>query len=128
MVVLDTNVIIDHIRRSQNTKTILDAIETRASQGQLALSMISVQELFVGRSTRDEKKVKFLLFLLGTLNILPYSHEIAQRAGEIVRDLNRSIEFPDAAIAATALIHGAELATLNKKDFRGITDLRLYPI
>lgn len=37
-----------------------------------------------------------------------------------------NIEFADAAIAATAIINGALLATLNKKHFQSIRDLELW--
>jgi len=63
---------------------------------------------------------------LALFQILPYTSEVAQLAGEIARDLRRSISFADAAIAATTIINGGELCTLDKKDFLGIEDLRFY--
>jgi len=35
------------------------------------------------------------------------------------------IELADAGIAATAIVNGCELFTLNKKDFKGIEGLKL---
>ncbi len=43
-----------------------------------------------------------------------------------MRDSKTPIQFADAAIAATAIINGAELYTLNKKDFEKIPGLLLY--
>ena len=43
-----------------------------------------------------------------------------------MRDISTPLEFMDAAIAATAILHGAQLFTLNKKDFERIGDLELY--
>ena len=54
------------------------------------------------------------------LQILSFTYEIAQLAGELARDLKRSIEFADAAIAATAITNGARLLTLNSKNFKEI--------
>jgi len=54
--------------------------------------------------------------------------KVAQLAGQIARDLGRSIELADAAIASTAIINDFELATLNKKHFLGIKDLRFLEL
>ncbi|OGG19644.1 hypothetical protein A2721_00825 [Candidatus Gottesmanbacteria bacterium RIFCSPHIGHO2_01_FULL_47_48] len=67
----------------------------------------------------------FLLATLRGVRLVPYNIEVAQVAGKLARDLGRPIDFPDAAIAATAIANGARLATLNKKDFVGIKDLEL---
>lgn len=78
-----------------------------------------------GRSTKDSQKEQYLLATISPLKILPYGYETAKLAGEIARDLDRPIELADAAIAATAILNGCELATLNVKDFAGIDKLRL---
>lgn len=83
-------------------------------------------EEFEGRSTKDRTKEDYLFATISPLKILPYTYEIAQLAGEIARDLERPMEFADAAIAATAIVYGAELYTLNKQDFRDIPHLRNY--
>lgn len=124
MVILDTNVIIDHLRQI-GKKSHLRKLAEKTPKQTLALSMVSVQELYEGQSTKIEQREQTLLATISPLRILPYTYEIAKLAGEIARDLNRSISIADAAIASTAIINGCELATLNKKDFRGIEDLEL---
>lgn len=126
MVILDTSVIIDHLRLHDRKQTYLSHLIETVSREQLAVSVISIQELFRGMSTKNPDKLKVLVTLLASLNILPYTFEIAQRAGEIGRDLLQVIEFADAAIAATAIIHNAKLVTLNQKDFAEIPNLELY--
>lgn len=124
MVIVDTNIIIDHLRlqdRTQDSRLI--ALVKQQPQETLALSMISVQELYEGESTKDEQKEQYLLATISPLTILPYTYEVAQRAGEIARDLTRPIELADAAIAATALLHTSTFFTLNQKDFHGIKGL-----
>ncbi len=91
----------------------------------LSISMITIQELYEGKSTRDPQKEQYLLATISPLKILPYGYETAKLAGEIARDIGRPIELADSGIAATAILNGCELATLNFKDFSGINKLRL---
>lgn len=125
MVILDTNVIIDHLRRSKTEESHLVKIVRERPKETLAVSVISVQELYEGKSTQDEEKEQFLLATIAPLKILSYTYATAKLAGKIARDLKRPIELADAAIAATAIISGGDLFTLNKKDFRHIKGLNL---
>lgn len=125
MVILDTNIIIDHLRLQQaNQDSQLMRIAKQKPKEILALSLISVQELYEGRSTKDSQKEQYLLATISPLKILPYTYEVAQLAGELARDLNRPIELADAAIAATTILNSSSLLTLNKKDFTTIKDLQ----
>ncbi len=126
MVVLDTNIIIDHLRQPGKKETHLTKIAKQKPKEELAISMISVQELYEGKSTKNEEKERYLLATIVPLQILLYTYEVAQLAGKIARDLDRSIEIADAAIAATTIVNGAQLFTLNKKDFQGIEGLELF--
>jgi predicted nucleic acid-binding protein len=126
MVVLDTNIIIDHLRlQDKQRPSQLIKITKSHPKEVLALSMLSVQELYEGRSTSDSQKEQYLLATISPLRIMPYSYEIAQLAGELARDLYHPIELADAAIAATAIVNNAMLATANTKDFVGISRLHL---
>lgn len=126
MVVLDTNIIIDHLRQPQSKQTLLLSLAKNKPKETLALSVISIQELYEGQSTKDKTREQALLATITPLKILPYTYEIAQLAGEIVRDLPAPIELADAAIAATAIYHGAILCTLNPKDFSTIKQLEFF--
>lgn len=127
MVILDTNIIIDHLRQSDKKTTHLIEITKKIiKERDLAISVITVQELYEGQSTKDKNREECLLATIVPLKILPYDFEIAQLAGEIARDLYKAIEFADAAIAATAIIKKAPLFTLNKKHFQGIKGLQFY--
>ncbi len=125
MVILDTSIIIDHLRQSQDKETLLIKIAKEVSKENLAISVITVQELYEGKSTRNENQEQYLLATISPLKILPYTYEEAQLAGSIARDQKTPIEFADAAIAATTIINGASLLTFNKKDFRKIKNLGL---
>lgn len=125
MVIIDTSIIIDQLRRPKGTKTELIKFIKAGSDKDLAISIISVQEFFQGRSTKDKDRLQSLLATISPLRILPYTYEIAQLAGKIARDMEQPIQFADAAIAATARINNCLLFTLNKKDFKNIRGLRL---
>ena len=126
MVVLDTNIIIDHLRLQdkQAESKLMVLVKTKPKEV-LAISMITIQELYEGRSTKDAQKEQYLLATISPLRILPYNYEVAKMAGEIARDIERPIQLADAGIAATAILSGCELLTLNLKDFSDIKGLRL---
>ena len=127
MVILDTNIIIDHVRR-KDSRSYLERLVETVSEKDCALSVISIQELYEGSSTRDTAKENYLLTTISPLTIVSYTYDIAQRAGKIARDIKRPIALADAAIAATAIIHESVLVTLNKKDFSNIPGLELYKL
>lgn len=124
MVILDTSVIVDHLRQPTKGDTVLSQFCKRYSES-AAISVISVQELYRGKSTKETDAEQYLLQTLSQFDILPYTHEIAKKAGEITRDSKELIEFGDAAIAAAAILNQAKLFTLNSKHFQGIKDLEL---
>lgn len=125
MVILDTSIVIDHIRQPEDKITLLMQVTEKFSPKDLAISIISIQELYEGKSTKDQGKERELIATISPLKILPYNFEVAQLAGEISRDYPGPIEFQDAAIAATAILNKAFLFTLNKKDFQNIKNLKL---
>jgi predicted nucleic acid-binding protein len=129
MVILDTNIIIDHLRMNSNTaQSKLITLVTKHPQESLALSLISIQELYEGQSTLIASKEKELLATIAPLKIIPYTYQTAMLAGQIARDLHHPIQFADAAIAATSMIANAELYTLNLRDFESIPGLALFTL
>ncbi len=128
MVILDTNIIVDHLRCQKGQESCLTKIAKRFTKENLAISVITVQELYEGKSSKEQQREDYLLATITPLKILSYSYETAQMAGEIARDIKEPIEFADAAIAATAIINGADLYTLNKKHFQNIKDLTLLEL
>lgn len=108
-VVVDTDLFIDHLRGARRLP---------ASSGHLCYSVVTRAELFAGSRGLDA-----VVRLLGPLEELPVDRSIAELAGGIRRDAG--IGLPDALIAATAILHGAALATRNRKDFERVPGLRL---
>ena len=126
MIILDTNIIIDHLRILGNKESYFVKLSKILPKDDLAISLVTIQELFQGKSTRDTEPEKNLIAVIEPLKILPYTYQIAKLAGQINRDVKNTIEFTDAAIAATAIVNKAKLFTLNKKDFHDISGLELW--
>lgn len=125
VIILDTNIIIDHLRlKGQNS--IQYGLINNHLDDTFTISTISLQELFAGTSTRNQAPLTLLNQTIAELDILSYTPDIAEFAGQIMRD--HHLTFADAAIAATAIHYGAGLATLNAKDFKGILNLQLLPL
>lgn len=128
MVIFDTSLVIDYLRRKNGEKTPFEKIVEKLKRNELSISVLSIQELYQGKSMDKEGEEIRIQKILLPFNVLAYSVEIAKKAGKIVRDSNNSVAFVDAAIAATAIINGAKLATLNFKDFSRIKGLEIYKI
>lgn len=125
MVVLDTNVIIDHLRQSPKKLTYLKQLVKKHNERNLVISVITIQEIYEGKSIAEKDKEEKFLSTISYLKILPYTFEVAKLAGEIARDSSNAMDLADAAIAATAIINGYSLFTNNKKDFVNIKNLQL---
>ncbi len=106
-VLVDSDVIIDHIRGIQPLPTF-----------PLAYSVITRCELFGGREERER-----LRQILGSLREIQLDSEIAERGGELKR--HSGVATPDALIAATALVHNLSLMTRNVRHFERVPGLVL---
>ncbi len=126
MVILDTNIIIDHLRQvNEKRETRLIQIAKKYHQDELGVAMISIQELYEGKSVSLRQVEQQVLAILSSLKLFSYTLEVAKRAGEIARSLPQPIEFADIAIAATCIVNHAQLATLNEKHFSKIPQLEI---
>lgn len=128
MVIIDTSLIIDHLRQKTSKDTHLASLSLKYPNGELAISTITIQEMFAGKSSSYKKPLEKIATTLSSLSTVDYSLEIAKLAGTLARDSRRTIQFADAAIAATTIHHNASLATLNTKDFKGIPGLKLLKL
>lgn len=113
MTVFDTSVLIAHLRGDERaTQMLLDT----PSEHRLA-SVLARIEIEGGMRTAERNAVASLFTVL---RLMPVTDAIARRAGEYLRKYRRShtgIDLVDYAVAATADLHGANLATLNVKHF-----------
>lgn len=124
-VVVDTSILIDHLRGSPLwTRHILPKIE--AEEAELFAPTIVIFELFSGTSTRSSTTVRMVKELLSDFQIMDLTEDIAKRAGELYRDVDKTLQVPDYIIAASCLSIGGVLVTLNTKHFQQIQGLALY--
>ena len=115
MLLIDTDVLIDHLRGFGPAIALLSGSKSR-----LVLSSISVAELYQGvRGGSEGREQRILDMFLDRFEIIPLSHEIAMEAGLLRREYQRShgIGLADSVIAATAESLGARLVTCNIKHY-----------
>jgi predicted nucleic acid-binding protein len=115
----DSSVLIAHLRGDgRATQLLLDV--PNANRLASVLSRIEIE----GGMRSSERGDVAALF--SVLRLVPVSDSIARRAGELLRRYRRShadIDLVDYAVAATAELHEARLATLNVKHFPMIKGL-----
>ena len=77
-VLIDTSVIIDHLRKRDKQKSMLFNIADRFD---LFVSSITVFELFAGAT--DERKKKDIENIISATEVVSFSTDIAKEAGEL---------------------------------------------
>jgi len=111
-IVLDTSVLVDHLRASIPATEYLAGLDAQPS-----CSEISRIEVIQGLRSPERRAANRLFALIAWV---PVTEDVARRAGELGRRWRRShpgIGVADLAIAATAEAIGADLATRNIKHF-----------
>jgi tRNA(fMet)-specific endonuclease VapC len=119
MYVLDTNIVIYYFKGIGQVKTHLE--NTLASE--IAIPTIVLFELYVGleKSTEPDKRRRQLNALLSRVNVLPFTHQVAQVAANIRAKLEQRgqpIGPFDVLIAGTALTQQVTLVTHNTREFQ----------
>lgn len=111
---IDTDVIIDHLRGEEKAREFLKQI--RAEEIDILYSVITKAELYPGVRSKEEEKVGSLLSSMKEVRI---DGEIAVAAGRYRKKFyaSYSLLLPDALIAASAKQVGAVLVTLNIKHY-----------
>jgi predicted nucleic acid-binding protein len=121
-VVLDSCVVIDVLRQHQSATDFVIGLLDRPF-----LSVVTISELRAGqRGERGERDRQRIDGLLASSRLLDVDPTIAEIAGGLLRGFHKShaIDIADALIAATAMHHGLQLATLNLKHFPMFPDLK----
>lgn len=124
-VLIDTSILIDHLRRSNKDRTVFFRA---ARRGECAVSAITEFEFRVGSTTANRD---FVAALLELTPVLPFDSACVRVATDIYRDLragNRLIALPDLFIAATAIAYHLPLLTLNLAHFERVNGLTLFDL
>jgi toxin FitB len=129
MIVLDTNVISELMRRQTNER-VLGWVDAQA-QDELFVTAVTVGEILYGIAKLPDGKRKFDLRAVAdetfdvdfTDRILAFDKSAAEHYGHVVSLRERSgrpISMADALIASVCLSYSASLATRNIADFEGV--------
>lgn len=123
-VISDTDVIIDFF---SGIEPIASTIEDLIQTGRLALTSITVFELYVGIT--GKKRLKQIRDLVSILPVYPIKKEDAEYAATIYNELKttgRLMGNQDILIAAVCLNHDIPLFSRNTEHFSRISNLRLF--
>lgn len=119
-VLLDSDVLIDFLRRRQLAADLMAEASERAD---LFISVITVAEILAGMRPSEENATNELL---SGFTILPVTEDIARLAGALRhRVSSKKALLADCLIAATALREECTLLTFNHKDYP-FSELPLY--
>jgi len=113
--VVDTSVLIDHLRGRDDARRVLGEIVD--ADEQLLGSVLTRAELLAGARSAERPRIEALL---GVVEWMPVTLEIADRAGELARECLRShpgIDTVDYVIAATVEQTRGRLLTRNVEHF-----------
>lgn len=123
--VLDTSIIIDYLR---NDKRGVAFFNKEQEDIAFYLPTIVIFELFSGKSTQNFAKLKIIIDFIRYFQRIELTESIAERAGQIYRDISTTLQVPDYIIGASALEIGGMVVTLNRKHFEQIPNLAIYPL
>jgi predicted nucleic acid-binding protein len=121
MIVVDTSVLIDHLRGDERARTALS--EALRDRERLHGSVMTKVEILAGMRDEEEERTRRLLNLLDWVSV---TDPIAERAGELAGVYLHShpgVDPIDYVIAATTEQLGAELWTRNSRHFPMFADL-----
>ncbi len=122
---LDTGIVIRHLRGQQD---IVQLLRNLGKRERLGIASITRLEIHAGMHPDEAYKTQKLLARFVTYDL---DRNIADRAGDYIRKCRAEqlvLSVPDAIIAATAITHRVTLVTLNVKDFLPLSDLSLFPL
>lgn len=120
-ILIDTDVIIDHLRGFEDSKKLLKEVEL--GNFLAYFSAITEAELYSGQRMGVRSERRKMDRLLKIMHRIDVNSEVARKAGEIRRKYG--VELPNAIIAATAFIIRAELVTRNTKHYKSIKKIKL---
>lgn len=122
LVLCDTNILIGLSKNDDAVKLALSKIGVN----HIVISAITAGEFLFG--ARDKQDLAMIKRSLASVTIVHVGTKVSEIAVDLIEkySLSHHLDVPDAFIAATALVHGFSLYTLNLKHFKYIKGLVLY--
>jgi len=119
--IVDTDVLIWVLRGNLKAARAVDAVAGRA------VSVVNYMELLQG--CRDKGEIRTIKSFLADLGfrMLPLTENIGHRALIYMEEygLPAGLSLADALVAATAIEHGEQLLTANRRHYRPISELEV---
>lgn len=108
---IDTDVLVEYLRGDERARDFLCELS-----GRPLVSAVTVAELFAGAR---QVELSSIAELLDNTETIPVDYEVGKLAGRLWARFHdtHATGLPDAMIAATAQLAGAELVTFNIKHF-----------
>lgn len=126
MILVDTSVLIDYYRKTDKANSVwIDLVRKGYSFG---ISVVTKYEIYAG-ATRYQ--LDFWDQVLEQILVIPFDETSVNTAVKINKTLKKKrkqIAIADLFIASTAVTHELPIATLNRKDFERIDELRLVDL
>jgi len=123
MILLDTSVLIEMFRVKDKTTTFFYRLSN--DNNDFAISILTHYEIFRGSNSVQDN---FWTNFLKNIKVIPFDINSSNAAIEIYKFLktqNQMVDLADLLIAATAIAHNLDLATLNLKHFSKIPNLQI---
>ena len=123
MILLDTSVLIELFRVKDKAATFFYRLSNENND--FAISILTHYEIFRGSNSVQDT---FWTNFLKNIKIIPFDLISSNEAIEIYKHLkaqNQMIDLADLLIAATAIAHNFDFATLNLKHFSKIANLHI---
>jgi predicted nucleic acid-binding protein len=119
---VDANVLSEATRPSPDPRILawLRRHEAEIVVDPVILGEIRFGILLLRRSARRERLERWFDDGIGRIHCVPWDAATGMRWAQLLADLRargRAMPIKDSLIAATALVHGLPLATLNRRDF-----------
>ncbi len=119
-ILCDTNVVFGYYHKKEEMIMELDGLGFE----RLAISSVSVAEMYFYMRKRERRKTKQLL---NKFQVQPLTTEISNLFEQLMYEHHtKHPSIPDCLIAATALVINAELFTFNKKHFTYYEGIKIY--
>jgi len=122
-ILVDTSVIIDFLRRESPQNSCFSRL---AKDYNLSISLVTVVELYSGRSVRRKETRERIDKIISAMEIFIPDLGISKEAG-LLRSAH-DLSLSDAIIASTALSQKIMLATLDHGDFKNIKGIKLVDL
>lgn len=121
LLVVDTDIFIDHLRGFKPAANIFADIENGKISA--VISSVTLAELFSGRNCESKERLDAVENIIRLALVEVVSDDIAKKSGALRRKYG--IGLLDAIIAATAIKRSAALLTRNVKDFSKVSEIKV---